>query len=39
MAEKRYTALQALDNFMNLKNSDASTESDTSLNVSILYYL
>ena len=30
MAERRNTALQALDIFMNLKSSDASTGSDTS---------
>ena len=39
MAERRYTALQALDIFMNLESSDDSTGYDTSIPVSILYYL
>ena len=39
MAERHYTALQALDMFMNLESSDDSTGSDTSIPVSILYYL
>ena len=39
MAERRYTSLQALDIFMNLESSDDSTGSDTSIPVSILYYI
>ena len=39
MAERRYTALQALDMFINLESSDDSTGSDTGKLVSILYYL
>ena len=39
MDKIRYTALQALDIFMNLKSSDASTGSDSSKPVSVLYYL
>ena len=39
MVERRYTALQALDIFMNLESSDDSTGSDTGKPVSILYYL
>ena len=39
MAKRRYTALQALDMFMNLESSDDYKGSDTSIPVSILYYL
>ena len=39
MAERRYTALQALDIFLNLESSNDSAGSDTSISVSILYYL
>ena len=39
MAERRNTALQALDIFINLESSNNFTGSDTSINVSILYYL
>ena len=39
MGEIRYTSLQALDIFMDFESSDNSTGSDTSIPVSILYYL
>ena len=39
MAERRYTALQALDIFLNLESSNDSAGSDTTISVSILYYL
>ena len=38
MAERRYTALQALDIFMNLESSDDSTGSDTSMYL-LVYYI